>query len=186
MPTWLAVTLLVTGLLFAAKLAYVTGTVLVLSVTRGALYVSTPRRRIVAILKSVGLQPGQLLVDLGCGDGRVLRHAQRCYGVRAIGYELNPLAYSKARLQCLGRSGISIRRRNFMTVDLAAADVVFCYLFPDVMARLAAKLVAELKPGAVILSCNFALPGLVPLQIIRPGNLPGSDRVYIYRMADSG
>jgi SAM-dependent methyltransferase len=186
MPLWLAVILLVTGFLFAVKLTYVAGTVLVLPATRGALYVSTPRRRIAAILRTTGLQPGQLLVDLGCGDGRVLRLAHQCYGARAIGYELNPLAYAKAWLQCLGLSGISIRRCNFMTANLSAADVVFCYLFPDVMAELAAKLTAELKPGAVILSCNFALPGFIPMQVIRPGNLWGNDPVYIYRMAEPG
>lgn len=172
------------GGLFAIKVIYVISTALVLPVTKGALYVSTSRVKIAAFMEAVPMKAGQLLVDLGCGDGRVLRQARSRYGIRAVGYELNPMAYFRARLRCFGVKGVQVKWQNFWTADLSEADVVFCYLFPDVMRILAGKLRSELKPGAVIVSCNFALPGLAPDRVLRPGNSLHNDPIYIYRVRE--
>ena len=173
--------LVIAGVFFGLKLAYVLCTAIALPATRGALYVSTSRVRISAFLDAVPMCPGQLLVDIGCGDGRVLRQVRRKYAVSAVGYELNVLAYVKAKLLCFGRKNIQIKWRNFWTVDLSTADVVFCYLFPDVMRDLAAKLESDLKPGAVVVSCNFHLPGWSPERVLRPGNSLHNDPIYLYR-----
>ena len=171
----------VAGSLFLLKALYGLSIALVLPATRGALYVATARRRIAAVLAALDLQPGDRLVDLGCGDGRVLRSAVRRCALRAEGYELNPLAYALARLLCLGKGSITLHRQNFWQADLSAADVVFCYLFPDVMAPLARKLCRELKTGSTVVSCNFPLPGWVPELVLRPGGALINDPVYIYR-----
>jgi SAM-dependent methyltransferase len=168
--------------MFGLKLVYVLCTALVLHTTRGALYVSTSRVRISAFMDAVPMKTGQLLVDIGCGDGRVLRKARRRYGVKAVGYELNPLAYLQAKLLCLGLKNVEVKWRNFWKADLSEADVVFCYLFPDVMPDLAAKLEANAKPGAVVVSCNFNLPGFIPEQVLRPGNSLHNDPIYVYRL----
>ena len=181
MHIWIFIFIVVAGVFFGLKLAYVLSTAVVLSATQGALYVSTSRVRISAFLDAVPMKAGQLLVDIGCGDGRVLRQVRRRYEVRAVGYELNLLAYVKAKLLCFGRKNIQIRWRNFWTVDLSDADVVFCYLFPDVMRNLAAKLKSDLKPGAVVVSCNFHLPGFSPERVLRPGNSLHNDPIYVYR-----
>ena len=181
MHLWIFTFLIIAGGLFGLKLAYVLCTAVVLPATHGALYVSTSRVRISAFLDAVPMKAGQLLVDIGCGDGRVLRQVSKRYGVRTVGYELNLLAYVKAKLLCFGRKRIQIRLRNFWNADLSEADVVFCYLFPDVMRDLGAKLKSDLKPGAVVVSCNFALPGFVPERILRPGNSFLSDPIYVYR-----
>jgi len=128
------------------------------------------------------MRADQMLVDLGCGDGRVLRQAQKRYGVRTVGYEVNPLAYLKARLFSFGSHRIKIRRQNFWEADLSDADVVFCYLYPDVMKSLATKLTASLKPGAVIVSSNFSLPGWIPSKILRLESSLYNDPIYIYQM----
>ena len=182
MSTWIITFILATGSLFFLKMAYVLSVAIVLPVTRGALYVSTSRRRIAAFLDAVAVQPEQVIVDLGCGDGRVLRMARRKYGVRAIGYEMNPAAYIKARILCLGTGGVRVRMCNFWKADLSAADVIFCYLFPDVMEKLSQKLRRELKPGATVVSCNFKLPGWHPSRILRPGNSLHNDPIYIYKI----
>jgi hypothetical protein len=65
---------------------------------------------------------------------------------------------------------------------LTDADLVFCYLFPDVMSEVAAKLNAELKAGAIIASCNFALPDFAPHRILRPHGTLHHDPIYIYRI----
>jgi trans-aconitate methyltransferase len=174
--------LAVSGILFGVKLCYVLCTSMVLPFTRGALYTSTSRVRISAFLDAVPMKAGQLFVDMGCGDGRVLRKVRQRYVVRAVGYELNLLAYIASRILCVGLKQIEIKWRNFWKADLADADFVFCYLFPDVMEDLAVKLKKDLKPGAVVVSCNFDLPGFVPEQILHPGNLLHNDPIYIYRM----
>ena len=173
----------ITGALFTAKALYGISIALVLPVTRGALYVSTARVRVRAFLDTVDMRPGQLLVDLGCGDGRVLRAARRRYKIRAEGYELNPLAYLKARLLSVRQSRIRIRMKNFWDADLSHADVVFCYLFPDVMPKLSRKLRKELKPGCFVVSCNFPLPDLSPETILRPGNNLTNDPIFVYRIS---
>jgi len=80
---------------------------------------------------------------------------------------------------------VRVVRGNFWTADLGRADVVFCYLFPDVMERMAAKLRSDVKPGAVVVSCNFPVPGFAPLQVLRPPGSLNHDPIYIYRTDSS-
>ncbi len=182
MATWIWIFIILAGGLFALKIIYVLSIALVLPVTQGALYVSTSRTKISAFINAVPMRADQKLVDLGCGDGRVLRKALKRYGVRTVGYEINPLAYLKARIFSFGSSKIKIRRQNFWEADLSDADVVFCYLYPDVMKRLAVKLAAGLKPGAVIVSSNFSLPGWVPSKIVKLKHSLHNDPIFIYRI----
>lgn len=182
MAAWIWIFIILAGGLFALKIIYVLSITLVLPVTQGALYVSTSRAKISSFINAVPMTADQMLVDLGCGDGRVLREAQRRYGVRTVGYEINPLAYLKARIYSIGSTKIKIRHQNFWEADLSDADVVFCYLYPDVMKRLAAKLVGGLKPGAVIVSSNFCLPGFVPSKILRLKSSLHNDPIFIYHL----
>ena len=182
MPIWIWIFLILAGGLFGLKIIYVLSAALVLPITQGALYVSTSRKKITAFIDAVPMKTDQKLVDLGCGDGRVLREARRRYGVRTIGYEINPLAYLKARFFSFGSSNIKIKYQDFWKADLSGADVVFCYLYPDVMKKLAAKLKSGLKPGAIVVSSNFPLPEFLPGKILR---LPGSmhnDPLYVYQI----
>jgi SAM-dependent methyltransferase len=182
MATWIWIFIILAGGLFALKMVYVLSIALVLPITQGALYVSTSRIKITAFIDAVPMKADQMLVDLGCGDGRVLREARRQYGIRTIGYEINPLAYLKARLFSLGCSKIKIKRQNFWEADLSRADVVFCYLYPDVMKKLAAKLKSGLKPGAIVVSSNFPLPEHIPNKILRPQSILHNDPMYVYHL----
>lgn len=128
------------------------------------------------------MEPGQLLVDLGCGDGRVLRRAGKYYRVKAIGYEVNLLAYLKAKVLSIGFKNVEIKRKNFWSADLSQANVVFCYLYPDVMRRLSCKLKTNLRPGTVIVSCNFGLPGFKLTRVLRPAGSLHIDPLYVYRV----
>ena len=182
MPAWIWIFFIIAGGLFALKIVYVICTALVLPITQGALFVSTSRTRVAAFMDAVPMRKGQLLVDIGCGDGRVLRMARQRYGVKTIGYEVNLMAYIKARLLCLGDKGIKIRWKNFWNENLSRADIVFCYLYPDVMQRLSAKLRSDLKPGTIVASCNFSLPGITPCDVLRPGGSLHNDPLYIYEL----
>lgn len=182
MPTWVFIALMIIGGLIAVKLLFAASIVTVFPVTRGAMFHPSAAVRVKTFLDGVPMKPGDLLVDIGCGDGRVLRGATRRYGVRALGFEVNPLAYLLARLRTLGAKGVEIRYSNFWKADLREADVVFCYLFPDVMKRVAGKLEAELRPGTRVCSCNFPLPDWQPLKVLRPDSSLHGDPIYIYRL----
>ena len=174
MPTWIWIFIFLAAGLFVLKISYVLSTAMVLPITQGALFVSSSRARIAAFF--------DVLIDIGCGDGRVLRKASKCFGAKAIGYEVNLLAYIKARLLCMGDRNIQIKCKSFWNEKLTAADVVFCYLYPDVMKRLSDKLRSDLKPGTVVASCNFPLPGFRPQKILRPGGSLHNDPLYIYQI----
>jgi SAM-dependent methyltransferase len=182
MAAWIWIFIILAGGLFALKIIYALSIALVLPVTQGALYVSTSQAKISTFIDAVPMTADQVLVDLGCGDGRVLREAQKRYGVRTVGYEINPLAYLKARIFSFGSNKITIRRQNFWEADLSDADVVFCYLYPDVMKKLAAKLIDGLKPGAIVVSSNFSLPGWVSSKTLRLERSLHNDPIYIYHL----
>ena len=182
MPILIWIFIVLAAGLFVLKIIYILSTALVLPITQGALFVSSSRVRVAAFIDAVPMQAGQLLIDIGCGDGRVLRMASKCYNAKAIGYEVNLLAYFKARLLCMGNQNIQIKWKNFWNEKLTAADVVFCYLYPDVMKRLSNKLRSDLKPGTIVASCNFALPGLQSRKVLRPGGALHDDPLYIYQM----
>ena len=170
------------GILIVCKLLFVFSLVSVFPITQGAMFHPSAQVRVRTFLDHVPMKAGDLLVDIGCGDGRILRAARQRYGVRALGFEVNLLAYILARIRTLGMEGIEVRLRNFWNVDIGDADVVFCYLFPDVMGRLAQKLVRELRPGALVISCNFPLPGWRHSELLYPESSLHADPIYLYQI----
>jgi len=186
MPLWVVIFMGVAGALLAVKLFYVISTGGMLPVTQGALFVSTATPMIQTLLDAVPMGPKDRLYDLGCGDGRVLRAAARRYGVDAVGFEINPAAYLVAKALSLGRKSVRVCYGNFWAVNLGDADVVFCYLFPDLMERLALKLAQELRPGARVVSCNFPLNGWKHTQLLYPRTGRHKDPIYVYHFPDSG
>jgi SAM-dependent methyltransferase len=185
MSTWIIITLIAIGSLVALKLLVAFSLVSVFPITQGAMFHPSAHVRVRTFLDHVPMKANDLLVDIGCGDGRVLREAARRYGVRAVGFEVNPLAYALARLRTLGMKGIEIRWRDFWNVNIRDADVVFCYLFPDVMERLAKKLEAELRPGTRIISCNFPLPGWRHSKVLYPESSLHGDPIYCYHFPEA-
>jgi SAM-dependent methyltransferase len=107
--------------------------------------------------------PGDLVYDLGCGDGRMVATAARRYGARAVGIEIDPLRYAwcQALITVMGlRDRVRIVYGDFFNQDLSDADVVTCYLLQDTNNKLAGKLRQELRPGARVVSNAFTFPGL--------------------------
>lgn len=106
-------------------------------------------------------KPGELWLDLGSGDGRVVIAAAGA-GARAVGCELNPLLVlvARTRIRFLGLGErAQVRWASLWGFDVAGADVVSMYLMPRAMRRLRPKIEAQAKPGCRIVSNQFALPG---------------------------
>jgi len=167
--------------LLTLKLAYVASVVAALPKTGGAMFCITGRDKIRAVLDALPMTPDTNIIDLGCGDARFIAAAARRYGCRGRGYDINWGAFLLAKIRQAFSGGLmTVRRQDFWPVPLGHADVVFCYLFPDLMERLGKKARAEMKPGSVLVSCNFELPGWRPEHTIYAGK-GGKDPIYIYR-----
>ena len=150
---------------------------------KGAPWVPTHRRTVRKMLTMARVQPGELVYDLGSGDGRVLTMAAREFGARAVGIEIDPLRYawSRTRIALLGlRDQVRVVHGNLFRQDLSAADVVTCYLLQDTNDRLAAKLARELRPGARIVSNTYTFPGL---ELIRSDQ---QNKIFVYVKRDEG
>lgn len=163
------------------KITFALLTGLSLFKTGGAVFTTTHSSKIKKILDTLPMHVGQVVYDLGCGDGRFLIAASKKYKVTAIGYEINPWPYLLSRLRIgIWHANVSVRFQDFWKADLSKADIVFCYLFPDIMERLKEKLSEELKLGAKIISCNFGIPGWKPDTIIASSHPRHTDPIYIY------
>ena len=144
-------------------------------------FVPTPKKNIALAISLLDLKPGQIFYDLGCGDGRFLIAAEK-YGVKAVGFEISPWAYLRARLNLLlNHSQAKIYYKNFYHFNVSDADAVICFLLDTVMPKVEKKLQAEFKQGARVVSYGFAMPTWQPAKIINtnPAN-PKSSKIYLY------
>ena len=113
--------------------------------------------RIRAALKLVNLQPGELLYDLGAGDGRVLLIAAKEFDAKVYGLEIAPVQYFVIWLRIvLGglQERAQIRMKNFYKADLHDADVVYIYATSQELLKLASHLHDQMKPGSRIVSIS--------------------------------
>ncbi len=129
---------------------------------KGAPYVPTTQKVAKEILDQASLKKGQTFIELGSGDSRVTRLAVQQFGVNGIGYDINlPLVYYARLLSRMRHlKNISFQRANFFSVDLTQADVIFCFLLPKTLQRLADKFNQECPPGTQIISHGFKIAGM--------------------------
>ena len=130
--------------------------------------VPTKPERIRKALKLANLRPGEVLYDLGAGDGRVLLIAAREFGAKAVGIEVGPVqcALIWLRAVALGFGNqIQIRWANFYTADLSDADVVFVYATSKEVMKLASHLEKQLKHGARVASISADFPEWEPKEL---------------------
>jgi SAM-dependent methyltransferase len=124
----------------------------------GAPYFPSLKPHIKAALDLLNLKEGQVVYDLGCGDGRLLKAAAR-RGIKAVGYELNPFMFVYSWLTTRRyHKLIKVRFGNFWKADLSKADAVFVFLLDKYMPRLDQKLK---KSGRhlKLASHTFEIPG---------------------------
>lgn len=125
----------------------------------GAPYLPTLNKSIDDALELLDLSPGDTLLELGSGDGRVLKRAAQ-KGIKGVGYELNPLLVWYSQISCWRyRKLLSFKCRNYWQITLPQADAVFVFLLDKYMTKLDNKITAELRPPVKLVSHAFRIPG---------------------------
>jgi len=117
------------------------------------------------MLALAGVRKGDVVYDLGAGDGRMVIAAAKRYGVKAVGFEIDPglvkLARENIRKQGVEKL-VEIRQQDFMKSDLSAATIVTLYLSQDGNLALRPRLMNQLKPGARVVSYTFDMADWAP------------------------
>ena len=129
----------------------------------GAPWIPTPLSTVKLMLEMAEINENDVVYDLGCGDGRILIITVRNFGARAVGVEIDPLRFAFVQILITllrKRNRIQVKFGNLFDLDLSNADVVTCYLLPDINEKLVEKFNRELKPGTRVVSYSFNLPGL--------------------------
>ena len=121
-------------------------------------FVPTPQEVVERMLELAQVKKGDVVYDLGSGDGRIVITAAKKYGVKAIGFEIDPnlVKQSRENIQKAGVAHLAeIRQQDILTVDLSPATVVTMYLLPEVNLKLRPHLWKQLKPGSRVVSHDF-------------------------------
>jgi len=152
------------------------------NLTLDALWQPTDSVTLQRLLQLSEIQPGETLIDLGCGDGRFVVAAARDFGARATGVEIDPFRVAYARLWIrLARLSDRARivRANMYAFDVSNADVVVLFLSATANFRLQKRLRSQLKDGARVVSYYHPMWGWQPDLV---GEARDGYPIYVYRM----
>lgn len=154
------------------------------NLTLDALWQPTDRVTVRRILFLAEVKQGERVVDLGCGDGRIIITAARLFGAQGVGIEIDPARVLWARIWAVlagVKDRVRILWKDMYKVDLHAADVVVLFLSPNANYKLQDKLLRELHPGARIVSYYHPMWGWEPNEI---GVAKTGYPIYLYRMSE--
>jgi len=125
-------------------------------------YVPSPESVVSDMLRYAEVGPNDFLIDLGSGDGRIVRTAAKVFGARGFGVEIKEQLVRQAN-EAAEKEGIADRAKfyaqDLFKTDLSQATVVTMYLLPDTVVLLKDKFLSELKPGTRIISHDYPLTG---------------------------
>ena len=149
-------------------------------------FVTTPQEVIDRMLEVAQVSQGDLLYDLGSGDGRIVITAAKRYGAKAIGFEIDPALVTLSRRN-IREAGVEllaeIREEDVRNVNLSPASVVTMYLYPGANLRLRAAIMLQLKPGSRVVSHDFSMGDWKPDQVEQMTDSAGFLRtIYLWRI----
>ena len=124
------------------------------------IFVPTPHEVVEDMLRLANVRKGDVLYDLGSGDGRIAITAAKKYGIKAVGIDIDPERIREAK-ENARKAGVTnlveFRQEDLFKADFREATVVTLYLLPDLNVKLRPKLWNELKPGTRIVSHQFEM-----------------------------
>jgi len=121
------------------------------------------------LLKHAEIKKGDIVYDLGAGDGRYVHLASKLYGAESTGFELNIFLYLYAKFrQWISAWQGKMVYGNFLKHNLSNADVVICYLMPNSLKKYQEKFEKELKKGTKVLSYSFKVGEWKEKKILPP------------------
>ncbi len=130
-------------------------------------YVPTPQEVVERMLELAGVKKGDVVYDLGSGDGRIVVTAAKKYGVKAIGFEIDPERIKESH-ENIKKAGVGnlveIRQQDIRTVDLSQASVLTMYLLPEVNLMIRPNIWKQMKPGSRVVSHDFDMGDWKPLK----------------------
>ncbi len=142
-------------------------------------YVPTKQEVVEEMLKVAGVKPGDIVYDLGCGDGRIVITAAQKFGATGVGVDLNPQRIKEANENAKA-AGVTDKVKfvegNLFDFDFSEANVVTMYLLPSVNLKLRPKLQKELKAGSRIVSHDFDMGDWEAERVVEVGN----DTIYLW------
>ena len=133
-------------------------------------FVPTPPEVVDRILEMAQVKNGDVIYDLGSGDGRILIQAAKRYGVKGVGVEIDAELVQKARDNAFREKVthlVEFRVQDALTVDVSPATVVTLYMLPDFNAKLRPIFDKQLKPGSRVVSHDFEIQGWAPDRVER-------------------
>ncbi|HWP57241.1 MAG TPA: methyltransferase domain-containing protein [Candidatus Acidoferrales bacterium] len=130
-------------------------------------FVPTPIEVVDRMLDMAEMKPGDVLYDLGSGDGRIVIRAAKRFGVRAVGIEMDPeliqLSWKKAREEGVTHL-VEFRREDALKADVSPATVVTLYMFPWFNRLMRPVFQTRLRPGARVVAHDFGIEGWEPAK----------------------
>jgi ribosomal protein L11 methylase PrmA len=149
------------------------------------IFVPTPQAVVDEMLKVAKVGKGDVLYDLGSGDGRIVINAAKRFGIRGIGIDIDPQRIAEAN-ENARKAGVShlvsFKQADLFSTDISEATVVTLYLLPRLNVKLRPKLFAELKNGTRIVSHAFDMAEWRPEKHL---NVDGRD-VYFWTITAAG
>ena len=136
-------------------------------------FVPTPQEVVDKMIELGGVKKGDVVYDLGSGDGRIVITAAK-KGARAVGFDVDGDLVKESR-ENIRKAGLDklaeIKQQDILTVDLSPATVVTMYLLPDVNLKLKPNLLSQLKPGSRVVSHAFDMGDWKPEKVERVNGL---------------
>lgn len=148
-------------------------------------WVPTPQEIVDRLLEAGEVKAGEVVYDLGAGDGRVLIAAAKKYKAKAVGVEISPklVETAKSRIKEEGlEANCTVIQGDLREVDLSGADVVVLYLLTSSNELLRPNLEKALKPGARVVSHDFEVRGWNPVRVVMAPAHGRVHRIYVYKM----
>jgi predicted RNA methylase len=151
-------------------------------------FVPSPNLVVEYMLKLADLKTGEVLFDMGAGDGRTVIIAAKTFGARSVGVELRE-DLAKRAMSTVHENGlenrVTIINEDMFKVNLTSADVVYLYLTTSANEKIRPKLESDLKKGARIVSHDYEIVGWRPEKVENFCENPKlgypSHTIYLYR-----